>query len=156
MLKVGEPAPDFEALLDDGRPFRLSSLRGDQNVVLYFYPRDFSGGCTAEACSFRDNYADIRRLDATIIGVSADTVASHQRFKERHHLGYPIVSDTDGRLRRSYDVTTSLPLLRPRVTYVIDKAGVIRGAFRHDILVTKHISDAVRVLEEIEGATTTS
>jgi peroxiredoxin Q/BCP len=152
MLQVGERAPDFEAVLDDGRPFRLSKLRGDQNVVLYFYPRDFSGGCTAQACSFRDNYADIRKLDATIIGVSVDSSESHQRFKERHHLSYPIISDIDGHLRELYDVKSVLPKIRPRVTYVIDKHGIIRGAFRHDILVTKHISDAVKVLKEIEAA----
>lgn len=151
MLNVGERAPDFESELDDGRPFRLSSLRGDQNVVIYFYPRDFSGGCTAQACSFRDNYAEIRALDAMILGVSVDSADSHRRFKEKHHLAYPIVSDADGRLRELYDVTTSLPMIRPRVTYVIDKAGIIRGAFRHDLLVTKHISDAVRVLKEIES-----
>ena len=151
MLRVGDAAPDFDAVLDDGTPFRLSSLRGTRNVVLYFYPADFTGGCTAEACSFRDSDAAIRAHDAVIVGVSADSAESHRAFKQQHALPYPIVSDEDGSLRRTYEVVSKLPKVRPRITYVIDKQGIIRGAFRHDILVKKHASDALRTLEQIQA-----
>jgi peroxiredoxin Q/BCP len=152
MLKVGDRAPDFEAVLDDGTTFRVADLRGQKHLVLYFYPKAFSGGCTAQACSFRDSYGPIRALDAVILGVSADAVESQHAFREKHSLEFPMASDADGSLRRAFDVTTSLPLLRPRVTYVIDKQGIVRGAFRHDILVNRHIVDALRVLRQIEGA----
>jgi len=152
MLKVGTQAPDFETVLDDGTPFRLSDLRGERNVVLYFYPADFTGGCTAEACSFRDSDAVIRAHDAMILGVSGDSAESHRAFKDQHALPYPIISDEEGTLRRLYEVVSSLPLIRPRITYVIDKQGIVRGAFRHDILVKKHALDALKVLEQIEAA----
>jgi peroxiredoxin Q/BCP len=151
MLNIGTEAPDFETELDDGTTFRLSSLRGTKNVVFYFYPRDFTAGCTAQACSFRDNDAAIHDHDAVIIGVSTDTLESHRAFKAEYGLNFPMISDADGSLHRAYDVVTSLPLIKPRITYVIDKAGVIRGAFRHDILVTRHTQDALKTLEEIEG-----
>jgi thioredoxin-dependent peroxiredoxin len=152
VLKTSTQAPDFVATLDNGEEFRLSGLRGEKNVVLYFYPRDFSRGCTAQACSFRDNYAEIRSYNAVIIGVSGDSAESHRDFKETHSLEYPIISDADGRIRELYDVRSSIPVLRPRVTYVIDKSGMIRAAFRHDIAVGRHITDVLEALRQIEAA----
>lgn len=152
MLSVGTPAPDFSARLDDGSEFRLGSQRGEKNVVLYFYPRDFSAGCTKQACSFRDSYAAVQAYDALIIGVSGDSEASHASFKAEHGLSFPLIADADGRLRELYGVTTRLPLLRPRVTYVIDKQGVIRSAFRHDIAIGRHLSDTLGALESLEGS----
>jgi peroxiredoxin Q/BCP len=151
MLKAGDSAPDFEALLDDGSTFRLTDYRGSKNVVLYFYPADFTAGCTAQACSFRDSYAAITAYDAIIVGVSHDSAESHRSFKEKHHLSYPIITDPDGRLEQLYDVKSSLPLIRPRVTYVIDKAGVIRTAFRHDIAIGRHLHDTLAALEAIRA-----
>lgn len=150
MLKIGTRAPAFTATLDDGTDFRLESMRGEKNVVLYFYPRDFSAGCTKQACSFRDSYAAIAAHEAVIVGVSADTRDSHQSFKERHELSFPLIADPDDALSALYDVTTALPLLRPRVTYVIDKQGMIRAAFRHDIAIGRHLSDTLTALEAIE------
>jgi len=151
MLKVNQQAPDFETTLDDGTPFRLSDLRGDKNIVLYFYPADFTGGCTAQACSFRDNYSTVKRYDAVIIGVSGDTPESHVSFREQHNLEFPLVSDPDRKLAQLYDVRTSVPKLRPRVTYVIDKQGVIRAAFRHDIAIGRHLSDTLDALEALQA-----
>jgi peroxiredoxin Q/BCP len=149
MLAAGSPAPSFTARLDDGSEFSLDRQRGSKNVVLYFYPRDGSAGCTAEACSFRDSYAAIADYDAVIIGVSGDSEASHRVFKERNALGFPLISDPDGSLRALYDVKSVLPLLRPRITYVIDKQGVIRAAFRHDLAIGRHLSDTLAALEAV-------
>jgi peroxiredoxin Q/BCP len=151
MLPLHTLAPDFDATLDTGEAFRLSQLRGEKDVVLYFYPRDFSRGCTTQACSFRDNYSEIREHDAVIIGVSGDSVESHRDFKEAHALPFPIISDPDGRLRDLYDVRSAIPLLRPRVTYVIDKQGIIRAAFRHDVAIGRHLSDTLAALEGIDA-----
>lgn len=151
MLRAGDSAPDFEALLDDGSTIRLKDYRGAKNVVLYFYPADFSAGCTAQACSFRDSYAAIGGYDAIIVGVSRDSAQSHRDFKAKHHLPYPIITDPEGRLEQLYDVKTSLPLIRPRVTYVIDKAGVIRSALRHDIAIGRHLRDTLDALEAIKA-----
>lgn len=150
MLKVGDTAPDFETVLEDGTPFRLSDLRGDKNVVLYFYPADFTGGCTAEACRFRDNYETVMRYDAVIIGVSQDTQESHIRFREQHSLGFPLIADQDKRIANLYEATGSFLGIRPRVTYVIDKRGVVRAAFRHDIAIGRHLSDTLEALEELQ------
>ena len=91
-LKPGDLAPDFELPTDAGTPLRLSSLRG-RPVVLYFYPRDETSGCTAEACSIRDDYGAYKKAGVTVLGVSPDSVASHVKFKENHHLPFPLLSD---------------------------------------------------------------
>ena len=153
MLTLNQPAPDFETTLDDGTPFLLSDLRGEMNIVLYFYPADFTGGCTAEACSFRDNYDTVKRYDAVIIGVSNDSQESHVSFREKHNLGFPLISDPDRRIAGLYEVTSSLPKIRPRITYVIDKEGVIRAAFRHDIAIGRHLSDTLDALEALGSCT---
>jgi peroxiredoxin Q/BCP len=147
VLQPGLPAPDFMAKLDDGSAFQLSALRGVKNVVLYFYPRDFSQGCTKQACSFRDSYAAVQAYDAVIYGISGDSEASHTSFRQEHGLTFPLISDPDGRLRDLYDVKSSLPLIRPRITYVIDKRGLIRSAFRHDVAIGRHLSDTLAALE---------
>jgi len=150
MLKPNTPAPDFLTTFDDGTPFRLSDLRGKQNVVLYFYPADFTGGCTAQACSFRDNYDSVSAYAAVVIGVSGDSAESHVSFKEKHSLGFPLIADEDRSIAALYDVKSSIPKLRPRITYVIDKEGVIRAAFRHDVAIGRHLSDALDALERLE------
>ena len=150
MLEVSARAPDFETTLDDGTRFRLSDLEGKKNVVLYFYPADFTGGCTAQACSFRDNYDTVQGYDAVIIGVSGDTLDSHVSFKEKHGLGFPLISDTDRKIARLYEVTSSFPKIRPRITYVIDKQGIIRSAFRHDIAIGRHLADTLDALEALQ------
>ena len=152
MLKVGQQAPDFEAQLDDGSTLRLADYRGKKNVVLYFYPADFTAGCTQQACSFRDSYAAIGTYDAIIVGVSRDSAETHRSFKEQHHLSYPIITDPDGRLEQVYDVKSSLAMVRPRVTYVIDKTGLIGSAFRHDIAIGRHLRDTLNALKNIQAS----
>lgn len=151
MLRPGTPAPDFTARLDDGTSFRLSDERGKRRVVLYFYPKDFTPGCTTQACSFRDNYEAIREQNAIIIGVSSDDPATHATFRERHALPFPLIADTDGRLRELYDVRGWLPFLPPRVTYVIDERGIICAALRHDLRVRAHVPEVLHALERLES-----
>jgi len=155
MLRVGTTAPDFEATLEDGTAFRLSEHRGGENVVLYFYPKDFTPGCTREACAFRDNYSDLEQHDAVILGVSTDSAASHQRFRERHELPFPLIPDPDKRIVRLYDADGFLGLTTARVTYVIDKDGVIRTAIRHDFAVGRHLPEVLDALRSIQPAPTT-
>lgn len=149
MLKTGTEAPDFEATLDDGRRFSLAEQRGSKHVVLYFYPKDFTPGCTAEACSFRDNYGAIAKHDAIIVGVSSDDAASHGEFRSKHELPFPLISDPDGQLRELYDAKGWIPWMPPRVTYVIDKDGVIRAAMRHDFKVSAHVPEVLEALEKL-------
>jgi peroxiredoxin Q/BCP len=151
MLRAGDIAPDFTAPLDDGSTFRLSDYRGRKNVVLYFYPAAFSGGCTAQACSIRDSYDAVGRNDAVLFGVSADSAQRQADFREKHHLPFPMITDPDKRLLRLYD-TLAFGVIRLRVTYVIDKAGIIRAAFRHDLRIGRHVPDILAALAAIEPA----
>lgn len=128
------PAPDFEALDDQGRPFRLSQLRGHW-VVLYFYPKDNTPGCTREACAFRDTYESFARCGAVVVGISPDSVRSHQRFKERHGLPFLLLSDPGGRIAQLYGVWQERQLAGHRFlgvvrsTFVIDPEGIVRAVF---------------------------
>jgi peroxiredoxin Q/BCP len=150
MLKPGTPAPSFTATLDDGSRFDLAEWRGMKHVVLYFYPKDFTGGCTAQACSFRDNYSLIDQHEAIIVGVSGDTEGTHASFKDRYELPFPLAADTDRHIHRLYEAVGLIPWITPRITYVIDKAGVIRSAIRHDFRVKEHVPAVIEALEAIE------
>ena len=149
MLKAGTTAPEFTATLDDGSTFDLASYRGKKHVVLYFYPKDFTGGCTAQACSFRDNYGLIGEHDAVIVGVSGDSEASHTSFKDTSQLPFPLVADPDRRVHKLYEAVGLIPWMTPRITYVIDKEGVIRTAIRHDFRVKEHVPEVIEALEAI-------
>jgi thioredoxin-dependent peroxiredoxin len=148
-LKVNDIAPLFESVSDDGTKFSLSDLIGKTNVVLYFYPKDFTMGCTKEACAFRDNWEKVASLGATVVGVSSDNQKTHYNFKDEHKLQFTLVSDEDKSIRKLYDaVGTFLP---QRVTFVIDKSGKIRNIFNSQINATKHVEEALRTLQEISS-----
>lgn len=153
MLRQGSVAPDFEGQLDDGSLFRLRDLRGAKNVVLYFYPKDFTAGCTREACAFQENYSTIEKFDAVIAGVSADSAESHRSFRDEYNLGFPLIADPDKRIIHAYGAEGLLGLIA-RVTYVIDKAGVIRSVIRHDLAIGRHLPDVLTALAKIEAVTT--
>lgn len=154
LLKVGTEAPQFTVTLEDGSAFDLASYRGSKNVVLYFYPKDFTGGCTAQACSFRDNYSLIGQYDAVLFGISGDGEDSHTRFKAKYDLPFPLIADPGRTVHKLYDVVGLVPFITPRITYVIDKQGVIRSAIRHDLRVKEHVPDVVAALKDIEPAAT--
>ena len=151
MLKEGTAAPDFEAELGNGERVRLADYRGQKNVVLYFYPKDFTSGCTREACIFRDNYAEVEQLDAVIVGVSADSADSHESFREKHQLPFGLIPDPEKRIIKLYDADGFLGFMTARVTYVIDKDGVVRAALRHDFSVSLHLPAVIDALRSIQG-----
>ncbi len=147
-LKIGDEAPDFEAVASDGRRIRLSDFRRRKNVVLYFYPRDFTRICTAEACGFRDLRAERVGGDLEVIGVSIDDDKSHLRFAEANGVSFPLISDTTRTLSTSYGAMTtvrSLVGLMKRLTCVIDKRGIVVGIFVDQLRAAIHV-DGVREL----------
>ncbi|WP_126450308.1 peroxiredoxin [Sulfodiicoccus acidiphilus] len=146
-LKVGTRAPDFEGVTDSGEKFRLSDLIGKKHIVLYFYPKDDTPGCTAEACSFRDNWEEVKKYDAVVIGVSSDSVESHRQFKSKYSLPFTLISDTTKEIRKLYDVKGTL--MPPRVTFVIDKDGIIRHVYDSQLNATAHVREAVNALKKI-------
>lgn len=145
-LTVGNIAPDFTLFDQDGHAVKLSGFRG-QPVVLFFYPKDDSPGCTAQACSFRDQHQVFAEAGAIVIGISHDTSASHRRFADKHRLPYRLLADTDGTVQQTYGVTKTLGLLPGRVTFVIDGDGVVRHRFASQLLVYQHIDEALTVVK---------
>ncbi len=128
ILKEGDKAPDFSLLSDEGIMVNLSSFEGKSNVVLYFYPKDKTPGCTKEACNFRDNIKQFKKLNAEVLGVSVDDVDSHKSFKEKENLNFILLADTDKEVTKKYGVLNLIGI-SSRVTFVIDKSGVIRKIY---------------------------
>src|SRR5215211_6402763 len=126
---VGSKAPDFTLPSQSGEMVSLKDFLGEKPVILYFYPKDDTPGCTKEACAFRDEHEEFGKLDAEVIGVSSDSVESHKRFAEKHDLSFTLLSDDRGKVRRLYGVPNSFGIIPGRVTYGIDEAGVIRHVF---------------------------
>lgn len=153
---VGRPVPDIEMRATGGKIFRLGDLKG-WNVVLYFYPKDGTPGCTAEGQDFRDHHEKFRKLDTVIIGVSRDTLASHEKFKSRHKFPFDLVSDEDEQLCRAFDVIREKKLYgRPhlgveRSTFLIDKDGVLRKEFRA-VKVNGHVEEVLAELRKLTGS----
>jgi thioredoxin-dependent peroxiredoxin len=148
-VQVGDRAPDFTLPNQSGEPVRLSDFLGKTDIVLYFYPKDDTPGCTTEACSFRDSYEVFKDAGAEVIGVSSDSAESHQRFAAKHRLPFILLSDADGALRKRYGVPTTFGLLPGRVTYIIDKQGVVRNIFSSQFTPEKHISEALKTLQAL-------
>ena len=149
MLATGTKAPDFTLQDQNGNTHSLSDYRG-QKVVLYFYPKDMTSGCTSQACSFRDLYPQIREKGAVVLGVSKDSVASHKRFEEKHGLPFTLLSDTELSVIQAYDVLKPGKDGKPtksllRSTYLIDEEGVIVKAFGG----VKPKDNAAQMLEEL-------
>jgi peroxiredoxin Q/BCP len=148
-VKLGDKAPDFTLFDQDGNQVTLSSFRGKSHVVLYFYPKDFSPGCTTQACGFRDAYEDFTDLGAVVIGVSGDTVESHKRFINDYLLPFTLLSDRDGVVRKLYGATKGFGLLPGRYTFIIDKGGIVRYVFTSETNMGKHVKESVRILREL-------
>jgi peroxiredoxin Q/BCP len=142
-LKVGDRAPDFSATTFDGKRVALADYRGKRGVVLFFYPKDGTPVCTQEACAFRDSYQRFVDAGVEVIGVSGDTDDSHRAFAGKHNLSFPLVSDADGSLRKLFAVPRSLGIFPGRVTYVIDKEGVIRQIYSAQFASDEHVRQAM-------------
>src|SRR6266545_2081716 len=150
-VSVGDAAPDFTLPDQTGTPVRLYDLLGEKNVVLYFYPKDETPGCTLEARAFRDSFERFTAQDAQVIGVSSDSVRSHRRFAARYGLPFLLLSDRDGAVRGLYGVEKTLGLLPGRVTYVIDRTGVVRHVYSSQLRATRHPREALSVLAAMSG-----
>jgi len=141
-LQVGDTAPDFELASQTGDTVTLSGLRG-QWVVVYFYPQDDTPGCTTEACSFRDSFEDFTDAGAVVVGISKDSVESHVKFAEKHHLPFTLLSDPGAKTAKQWGVGKSLGILPGRVTYVISPEGVVRKKFSSQLRASKHKDEAL-------------
>ncbi len=146
---VGDPAPDFALPDRSGRTVRLGDYRGQKAVVLYFYPKDDTPGCTKEACSFRDQYQDFQDAGAEVIGVSSDAEASHEKFAAKHRLPFVLLADRSGVVRKQYGVPATLGLLPGRVTFVIDRQGIVRHVFNSQLQATRHVEEAIAALRAL-------
>ncbi|MDI5887338.1 MULTISPECIES: peroxiredoxin [Flavobacterium] len=148
-LKVGDTIPNFKAKDANGNDFDSQNIVGKKPLVIYFYPKDNTPGCTAEACSFRDQYEDFKDLGADVIGISSDSVSSHQQFSEQYKLPFILLSDNDKKIKTLFGVPSGLfGLLPGRVTYVTDKNGVIQMIF-DSVLATKHIPKALQAIKKL-------
>ena len=146
---VGSLAPDFALPDASGKQVRLSDLLQEGPVVLYFYPKDNTRGCTAEACAFRDSYEVFRTAGAEVVGVSTDTEASHEKFAAQHDLPFILLSDEDGTVSNLYGAKSLFGLLPGRVTFVIDGSGTVRHVFNSMFAASKHVDEALEVLKRL-------
>jgi len=135
----------------DGQTFALDSLRGDRVAVVFFYPKDFTPGCTAESCAFRDSHEAFVDAGAVVVGVSSDGQASHRKFADAYSLPYTLVSDESGDVRRAWGVRKRFGLLPGRVTFVVDRDGVVQHEFSSQLQMSKHVAEALRVVRALAG-----
>lgn len=149
-MKVGDSAPDFELASSTGEMVKLSQYKGKKNVVLFFYPKDETAGCTAEACSFRDSYEDFLDAGAEVLGISSDSLDAHRRFKGKHGLPMQLLSDRGGKVRKAFGIKANWIVVPGRVTYVIDKKGIIRHIFDSQVLAIKHVSEALDTIKKLQ------
>ena len=149
-LAPGDRAPQFALTDADGQERNSNDLNG-RPLVLFFYPKDETPGCTAEACAFRDSYTDIKELGAEVWGVSGDDAASHRRFSDRHDLPYPLLVDSGNRLRKAFGVPSVLGLIPGRVTYLIDGDGIIRLVFNNLLDGPAHRREVLAALQRLKS-----
>jgi peroxiredoxin Q/BCP len=148
-LRPGDRAPSIVATAQSGETAALAHFIGKNVVVLYFYPKDNTAICTAEACAFRDSYVDFAKAGAVVIGVSGDSDASHREFAEKHQLPFLLISDADGSIRKAFGVSNTLGLVPKRVTFVIDRQGIIRHVFSALFTADKHVLEARKIVQEL-------
>jgi len=129
MIEEGKPAPDFELRADDGRTVKLSDFRG-KPVVIYFYPKDDTPGCAAQACGIRDSYSEFQARGAEVLGISVDDERSHQSFREKYNLPFTLLSDPDSEAGKAYGVTQEDKPWFERSTFVIDADGNVAKELR--------------------------
>ncbi len=149
-IQIGDHVPELTLAAHDGRTISLADFKGRQAVVLFFYPADNTAICTREACSFRDAHQEFIEAGAFVIGVSGDSESTHRSFAETQRLPYLLVADVDGSLRRAFGVPKTFGLLPGRVTYVIDRDGVVRHVFHSQFAGRKHAEEALRIVRNLE------
>lgn len=150
-LGVGDTVPGFTLADQDGRHTSLRELLAAGCLVLFFYPKDDTYGCTVEACAFRDEREHLAAAGASLVGVSSDEVESHRRFAEKHRLGFRLLADRGGALRRRFGVRRAFGFVDGRVTYVIDSQAVIRHVFDSQLEPQRHVAEAVHFVRSLRG-----
>ncbi|WP_299486982.1 peroxiredoxin [Acaryochloris sp. IP29b_bin.137] len=148
-IKVGDRVPEVNFQNQAGETINLSHLMGAKTLVLFFYPKDDTPGCTKEACGFRDSYTVFQDAGAEVIGVSSDSPASHQQFANKYQLPFTLLSDHKNQARKAFGVPATLGLLPGRVTYVIDTNGVVRHIFNSQMNFQGHIDESLKIVQSL-------
>jgi len=148
-MDVGAPAPEISLLTHTGERVSLAEYRGAHPVVVFFYPKDGTAVCTKEACSFRDAYADFNEAGAVVIGISGDSADRHQKFADKHRLPFLLVADERGEARRAFGVPKTMGIFPGRVTYVIDRDGIIRHVFSSQFAADRHVEEALEIVRQL-------
>jgi thioredoxin-dependent peroxiredoxin len=148
MLKIGDIAPDFELLNQHGQTVKLSELCQQKMVVLFFYPKNETHICTAEACAFRDRHQDFSEAGAELIGISRDSIKSHQSFAKNHGLNYQLLSDHKNKVRKLFGVPNAFIFIPGRVTFVINKQMQIVHVFDSMRKFEQHVAEALKAIKE--------
>ncbi|MEM7007945.1 MAG: peroxiredoxin [Thermodesulfobacteriota bacterium] len=150
IVKIGDTAPNFALFSDTGEAIELQDFLGKSPVVLFFYPKDNTAVCTKEVCHFRDNIEQFKEIEnAEVLGISSDTVESHKQFSDAHSLPFKLLSDPDEDVRKEYGVPKTLGILPGRVTYVIDKDGIVRHIYSSQLNYKAHVNEAISALKSI-------
>ena len=148
-IEAGQNAPRFTLASQDGTDVSLDQLLEKGPVVVFFYPKDGTPGCTAEACAFRDQYDVFQEAGASVVGISSDSATSHRGFADKHGFPFLLLSDSNQKVRSSFGVPKTLGFLQGRSTYVIDRKGVVRHVFHSQLFATKHVSEALAALKKL-------
>jgi thioredoxin-dependent peroxiredoxin len=149
-ISTGDKCPTFELNDQEGKLRKSEEFLTKKALVLYFYPKDDTAGCTAQACSFRDAYEDLLEVGAEVVGVSGDSLDQHKKFAKKHNLPFTLLADTNNNLRKQMGVPTNLFGLIPgRVTYVIDNQGVVKGLFNSQLDIKGHVKKALEIIEKL-------
>ncbi len=149
-LVIGSQIPEFTLPDQNGNEFKTTDVVGKTNIVLYFYPKDDTPGCTKEACSFRDQYEVFSDYGAMIIGISSQSVSSHKKFIEKYKLPFTLLSDRENNVHRMFGVNKNPFLLPGRVTFIIDFTGKVVGIFESQTNIKMHIEEALRIIKELK------
>lgn len=147
-LQIGQTAPDFTLPSTSGKGFTLSQTFQGMACILYFYPKDFTQGCTSQACGFRDNMDEFRSLDIPVVGISRDNMETHLGFKEKLQLPFELLSDEDGKVCQAYDALVPLLKIPKRVTYLLDQHHIIRAALQDMFDAGKHVTSMIAALRQ--------
>ena len=150
MIKIGDKAPSFQLPDSGGNTVSSAEFISKTNLVVYFYVKDFTPGCTRETCSFRDSYQAFKNLGAEVIGISSDSKASHDAFAKKHQVPFILLADQDGSVKKAFGVKRTLGILPGRVTFLIDKRGVVRHVFSSQTRIDAHVEEVLRVLKTLD------
>ncbi|MBW3657999.1 MAG: peroxiredoxin [Actinobacteria bacterium] len=150
-MQQGDKVPDFTATLDDGREVRFSELLADGPVAVFFYPKAFTGGCTAQACHFRDLGAEFAELGASRLGVSRDDVETQHRFREEHGYDYPLAADPDGTISRIFGAKRIGPMWSKRMTVVVDRDATVLRVISSETDMQIHADEALETLRKVDA-----